>query len=543
MNKNQYAKLQIAKHNYPPPASEKLNSKFNYKNICKAFWLIFLISIINSCKKDNFSSQTKIEQGRVAKNVSIADLQKAISSNASVDLNKITAQSTGSQSIEDFFIDTTQILETKNNSNSYFYSMQLLSKKQNTRKYFYNYFIIKDSLGRVKKYIIKFTPTAETIKNKYKNFKGTYEVMPEIATSTGQIRSNSLNIVSNGIGCMEVAYDIPCEYDYVHGEGNGPGPWCNGTGSYKLFLEICNGSGTGNIGANTGTVNTGNNGNDNGSGNGSSNILVPPTFYANNIVQCDEAVVDDFIHNVYYNNLNFAFNHTNEFNQIVGGLCGNFSEPRKEEIIDFLTYLSADSYVNQIALQNYDDNLSNYTNENDSTHISFDFLNDQWPSIPSVIPTSQFVGFDGRNCLALARAQLAVKGLTDLGSGNVFQAYQFNSGYDIIAAKNGIEYIISKLKKGDPVMVGVDNQPGSPRENPDKTTDHFVVIVGSGTDQKGNYLLFYENATTNIIFGTSKFNKLYYNSQTGKITGRTSSGYANAPGHYDYIVTHIRKNK
>lgn len=100
-----------------------------------------MVCVFNSCKKDNFLTETKIEQGRVAKNVSIAELQKAISGNALVDLNKISAQSTGSKIIEDFIIDTTQILETKNNSNSYFYSMQLLSKKQNTRKYFYNYFI------------------------------------------------------------------------------------------------------------------------------------------------------------------------------------------------------------------------------------------------------------------------------------------------------------------------------------------------------------------------------------------------------------------
>ncbi len=316
-----------------------------------------MISIIDSCKKENFSSQTKIEQGRVAKNVSIADLQKAISSNASLDLNKITAQSTGSQSIEDFFIDTTQILETKNNSNSYFYSMQLLSKKQNTRKYFYNYFIIKDSLGRVKKYIIKFTPTAETIKNKYKNFKGTYEVIPEITTSTGKIKSNSTGIVSNSVGCVEVAYDIPCEYGYIHPEGNGPGLWCDGTGSHTEKIQVgdCGSSG-------------GSSGQSGGNSSNGNNVVVPPTFYANNIVQCEDAVVDNFIYNVYTIYQNFAFTHTNEFNQLVGGLCGNFSEEKKAYIIIYLETKLNENYCTADDFE-HDEDENNISDQNDPVEL------------------------------------------------------------------------------------------------------------------------------------------------------------------------------
>ena len=96
---------------------------------------------------------------------------------------------------------------------------------------------------------------------------------------------------------------------------------------------------------------------------------------------------------------------------------------------------------------------------------------------------------------------------------------------------------------GLPVMVGVDDAPGSPLGNPDFTTDHFVVIVGSGTDANGNYFQFYDNASKYPVGGANPYNRLYYDPSTGKISGASSSGYAHQPGRYNYIITQIRKNK
>lgn len=69
------------------------------------------------------------------------------------------------------------------------------------------------------------------------------------------------------------------------------------------------------------------------------------------------------------------------------------------------------------------------------------------------------------------------------------------------------------------------------------TTDHFVVIVGMGTDEKGNYFHFFDNASS--YFGTSIENKLYCVCKENKLEGKTddSSNYGSG---YRYTVTSIR---
>lgn len=43
--------------------------------------------------------------------------------------------------------------------------------------------------------------------------------------------------------------------------------------------------------------------------------------------------------------------------------------------------------------------------------------------------------------------------------------------------------------------------------------------------------------------GASYSNRLYYDSNTGKITGKTAIvDYRNLPGMHDYIVTQVRKS-
>ncbi len=302
-----------------------------WSNLYQLILMLLLSVFINSCTKDNFSSTVKQKEKSIAKAISINDLREALNRNNSIDLNKISAQSAMGQSIEDFIIDSTKILLTNNDRNESFYSMILHSKKGNSRKYFYNLFIIKDSIGQFKKYIIKFTPTLETIKNGYKNFKGSYEILKDVSSSSGQIKSNSTNIISNSIGCYEVAYDVPCIYGYVHGEGNGPGPWCDGNGSYKLFLDVCSGSGS--VGYTTGTTNNGSN-----NGTGGNNVLITPT-YEYDIVHCEDSNADDFIFNTYLQHQTWANSNINNFNQIVGSICGNATTQNKDAVINLINFL------------------------------------------------------------------------------------------------------------------------------------------------------------------------------------------------------------
>lgn len=180
--------------------------------------------------------------------------------------------------------------------------------------------------------------------------------------------------------------------------------------------------------------------------------------------------------------------------------------------------------------------------EDDPMQVTFDFDQEPWPRISNVLSTATFVGYDYRNCLTLAKDQISKAGLRDLGYASVFKVYDSNGGPYQDIAKYGINYIITKLQSGKPVIVGVDNRPGTPNaNNPDGKTDHFVTIVGAGQDSQGIYLTFYDNASNLIVKGTSVLNKLYYDSKTGIIKGKSAVPYANAYG--DYIITQIRKNQ
>lgn len=104
----------------------------------------------------------------------------------------------------------------------------------------------------------------------------------------------------------------------------------------------------------------------------------------------------------------------------------------------------------------------------------------------------------------------------------------------------GLSYLKYALSNGIPVIVGVDDNPGHPG-NLDSTTDHFIVIVGMGSDSTGKYFQFYDNATKVLSNGTSNLNKLYYNASSGLIRG-TSQAQPYATG-LTYTITMIRKSK
>lgn len=130
-----------------------------------------------------------------------------------------------------------------------------------------------------------------------------------------------------------------------------------------------------------------------------------------------------------------------------------------------------------------------------------------------------------------------------LASGQTFVTYTSSSGINQNATKDGVSYIISALQRGIPVIVGVDYKPGAPSGNTDLTTDHFIVIVGAGSDNQGNYFTFFDNGTNNVAKGANPLNKLYYNDSTGLIKGQSSCTYSNGVLIPPYTVTQIRKSK
>ena len=126
------------------------------------------------------------------------------------------------------------------------------------------------------------------------------------------------------------------------------------------------------------------------------------------------------------------------------------------------------------------------------------------------------------------------------------QIYTSQSGVNQTELQKGLSYLKDALENGIPVIIGIDNHSGSVNPNTDNTTDHFVVIVGMGSDSHGKYFTFYDNAsgvTPYQNYGANPNNKLYYYPTTGKITGASQTEYAQRASRYDYILTMIRKSK
>lgn len=171
-----------------------------------------------------------------------------------------------------------------------------------------------------------------------------------------------------------------------------------------------------------------------------------------------------------------------------------------------------------------------------------------WPQITSVIPVNNFVGWGtpgiSANCMSYAKAQIAQKGykISDYdAAGQTIQVYTATGGANVNNAKTGVGYLLSALQRGIPVIVGVDDRDGSSNTGTDATTDHFVVITGSGTDAGGNYFTFFDNASGDPAQGANPRNKLYYNASTGLISGHSYTDYASSLR--DYKLTMIRKSK
>ncbi len=291
----------------------------------------------------------------MANKISYADLMLAVNGTRLVKIQAISAQSSTNSIIDSFDIDPFKILQTSNIKNEVFYSMRLIPKAGESRHYFYNLYFKKDSLGRITKTIVKIFPTIETIKNGYKNFKGKYEFLKELQTSTSQIRSSSTDLKPQVV-CYEVAFDIPCEYGFVHPEGDGLGSWCDGSGSRRDYMNDCTSGG----GSGSGTTGSGS-----PSNGGGTNVLITPNANLN-IIVCENSEADNFIVNTYNANKTWADSHLTEFNQAVGSICGNYSEDKKENITTLLKFLQNQNYIDE---EDFLDDDTNIPMPNDTTEL------------------------------------------------------------------------------------------------------------------------------------------------------------------------------
>lgn len=210
-----------------------------------------------------------------------------------------------------------------------------------------------------------------------------------------------------------------------------------------------------------------------------------------------------------------------------------------------LKYLLHNKTSYESSLGDLDNNtLGGYDN---TIYPDFDFQTQGWPNISPIISKNDFIGWGypniKRNCMDYAKAQIAVKGYVISNysdSGQTFQIYTSNNGINSSELSKGVSYLKYALTNNIPVIVGVDFKSGSPNPGTDNTTDHFVVIVGMGSDSKGMYLIFYDNAVGDSNGGANINNRLYYNSTTKKFQGQSQSTYG---VDKIYTITMIRKSK
>jgi hypothetical protein len=184
-----------------------------------------------------------------------------------------------------------------------------------------------------------------------------------------------------------------------------------------------------------------------------------------------------------------------------------------------------------------------------------------WTDTAAVVGTDKFVGWGTKgiaeNCFDYCKEQLRIGGRSMKspwwGDATKMQPdiYQLFVTQDVAGMKKGIQprqfvagvkYLKQALKDKTPVVAGVDDGPGSP--NADQVTDHFVTIVGMGTDKVGKYFHFFDNATGDKAGGTSAANRLYPDCTAFKIEGTADNQYARDVATYDtYRVTQIRETK
>ena len=149
---------------------------------------------------------------------------------------------------------------------------------------------------------------------------------------------------------------------------------------------------------------------------------------------------------------------------------------------------------------------------------------DDWEKVDAVIPVKNFVGWnyaypgDPAKCYKLCVLQLKMSSYSP--TGKQYQIATEKNKQILFNKQNfndGIDYLKKAIKNKIPVLCGVDDKPGTP--NKDTITDHFVIIVGMGSDSIGNYFLFFDNAVSDSSVGASSENKLYCFCSDSKLEG------------------------
>ena len=183
--------------------------------------------------------------------------------------------------------------------------------------------------------------------------------------------------------------EVACEYGYVHLH-NGPGEWCDGTGSYHFEVTLCS-SGGASGGDSPGEITT-----NDATGSGGSVFISPST--RNALLACEAQDSDEFIYALYSANQNWANQNISLFNNIVNNLCFDSSLQNKQFINWQVNFLSNNSNITKEQFQPMVDFAQKFLSENPDTINpeqifnrlkSLDDLSKTNPDILLDIPCSQ----------------------------------------------------------------------------------------------------------------------------------------------------------
>ena len=210
----------------------------------RAVLLLFILISIVSCRNE-IDAIEKSNEGRAnSKIISLTELQSKIGvRNISKSIQvKSFSQTSKLVEFKDFIINPEQILEIQNKEAENSYSLLIYPKKNTEKTSFYNLIINIDKEKNIYKSIFKYTPDKSWLNdfnNKiFKMYRGDIEaIYVENQPKTDPI--------GKGLSCLEYIISVPCEYDNVHWEGDGPGKWCLGNRSHTIPLTVCSGGGDG----------------------------------------------------------------------------------------------------------------------------------------------------------------------------------------------------------------------------------------------------------------------------------------------------------
>ncbi len=132
-------------------------------------------------------------------------------------------------------------------------------------------------------------------------------------------------------------------------------------------------------------------------------------------------------------------------------------------------------------------------------------------------------------------------GTRGINDSNVIQTViEKNNSIILKNPQEGVNYLNEQLNKGNPVLVGVRHSYKKKELNYDKSTDHYIVIVGKSCEGSDIFYRYFEVGTyveNKQISGVNKNNILILNKENFVIQGDSPNSKKL------YTITQVRKNK